>query len=484
MEAEGQRFIYGVTSPAESILNSANNGGRGPKYNTSYSAGINNPTKVRRRRNRTNKTKATRRLNPYLLFGNDRRDDIYSGNPMLSQAEIMKIIAEEWRALPNNIKEHYKTQSIEQKTKLDIMENRTRKPKRSLNDVIRRRPKKALTAYMFFVQDYQPQVIKMNPTIHFNDVMKLVGERWKAMSVEEKTPYEELSKKDQQRYIDEDKQMNGGISTVKPKIKTEQNNLFAKYGSSIFEYFASKMVETLKQDTPEANSDQVNSAIETAWQQMSEDQKYLYFQQNEQEIKDFMSIIDDQLNFENEDQDVKIQKYQNVWNENSPIQLRDIKNIPSALNNCFVKPDLSWVKEELDSNEKIDFPVNIKQNLVLFKSLPEEEYKKSIDEKLKDLEDWIAHIPFHSYEISEKIQSLRDQINSSILSELDTWLLFDSIEKLARINTNITLIQAKVQDTASVDPLRKSIKSSDLEYKQEAITVEEVISIDSIWFDL
>ena len=455
MSSGGQKFIYGVTSPADHILDSLNSGNRAESYShsSSYFGGIDGMPKVKRRRNRTNKTKATRRLNPYLLFGNDRRDEICLGNPTLSQADIMKIIAEEWRTLPNHIKERYKSQSIEQKTQLDIMENKTRKPKGRFSDLSRKRPKKALTAYMFFVQDYQPQVIKMNPTIHFNDVMKLVGEKWRSMSEEEKSPYEELSKRDQQRYIDEDKQMNGGVSTVKPKIKLEKCSIPTKYSTPTFEFFASKMIETLKHDTPEANSDQVNSAIETAWRQMSEEQKYQYFQQNELEIKDFMSIIDDSNNFEDENIE---DNYINMNLENLQTPLWDITNSSSIGDNNFIISELTGIKEEWNTKSKISSLIS----QLSLNSNSDEEYKKLIDSKLSELKIYIDEIPSNSHEISSKIHSLRDKINSSILSELDTWLLFDSIDKLANINRNITSILFNLPSVSSSSSL-----NNDLQYE-------------------
>ena len=237
-----------------------------------------------------------------MLFGNDRRDDIYAGNPTLSQAEIMKIIAEEWRALPKELKDHYKQKSQEEKQLLEASEYGPRKLRKILDDDDRRKPKKAMSAYLWFVQEYQPQVIKMNPNIHFNDVMKLVGEKWKLMSNEEKEPYVELSKLDQKRYYCEEKQLNGGASWIKEEINPEIEQFLAQYSSYTFEFFSSKMNDTLKKDNEEANSDQIKSAIKSAWEQMSNDQKFMYFQQNEQEIKDYISIIDDQLNFWTEDQ--------------------------------------------------------------------------------------------------------------------------------------------------------------------------------------
>ena len=301
MEAP-KRFIYGVTSPLDKNKENEKlgiNSGTYPHKNT-YSKWM-EQFKVKRRRKRTSKTKATRRLNPYLLFGNDRRDDIYAGNPTKSQAEIMKIIAEEWRQLPEHIKDHYKKKSIEEKQMLEVGLHGPKRDRRVLDDE-RRRPKKVKSPYMCFVQCYRPEVIKMNQDIEFNDVMKMVANKWNSMNSEEKKYYEELSRLDQKRYADEDKKYNGEVTTYKVKNDPEKKLFLTQYNLPIFEYFASKMNDTLKQDNQEANQDQIQSAIENAWKKMTDDQKLEYFQENEQEIKDYISILDDQINFWTEDQ--------------------------------------------------------------------------------------------------------------------------------------------------------------------------------------
>ena len=78
----------------------------------------------------------------------------------------------------------------------------------------------------------------MNPDIHFNDVMKLVGEKWKSMSAEEKEQYEEYSRLDQKRYYEEDKKYNGGVSTMKIKSDPERDKFLAQYSAPTFEFFS------------------------------------------------------------------------------------------------------------------------------------------------------------------------------------------------------------------------------------------------------
>ena len=60
-----------------------------------------------------------RRLNPYILYGNDRRDTLCAENPTFSQAQIMKLLAEEWRTLPENTRNYYKQRSIQGKDQVE-----------------------------------------------------------------------------------------------------------------------------------------------------------------------------------------------------------------------------------------------------------------------------------------------------------------------------------------------------------------------------
>ena len=145
---------------------------------------------------------------------------------------------------------------------------------------------------MYFVKDFQPQVFKNNPSIKFSEVMKIVGERWKSMTVEEKAPYEEISR---QRHIE----LNG-MSSYYPTstVKTESNDNNMKeilriYTNAICQFFNSNMTSKLKQDNKEVTDEIIKTAIDSSWVKMSESQKYMYFLQNEKEIKDLHSILQD-----------------------------------------------------------------------------------------------------------------------------------------------------------------------------------------------
>uniref|UniRef100_A0A2P2KL43 FACT complex subunit SSRP1 n=2 Tax=Rhizophora mucronata TaxID=61149 RepID=A0A2P2KL43_RHIMU len=64
-------------------------------------------------------------------------------------------------------------------------------------------PKKALNGYMFFSQVERENVKKNNPGIAFGDITRVIGDKWKSMTAEEKEPYEAMARADKKRYKEE-----------------------------------------------------------------------------------------------------------------------------------------------------------------------------------------------------------------------------------------------------------------------------------------
>lgn len=61
-------------------------------------------------------------------------------------------------------------------------------------------PKRSLSAYMFFANENRDIVRAENPGISFGQVGKLLGEKWKALTPEDKIPYENKAETDKKRY--------------------------------------------------------------------------------------------------------------------------------------------------------------------------------------------------------------------------------------------------------------------------------------------
>ncbi|KAH0579835.1 hypothetical protein H2248_002664 [Termitomyces sp. 'cryptogamus'] len=64
-------------------------------------------------------------------------------------------------------------------------------------------PKRALSAYMFFSQDWRERIKAENPDAGFGEVGKLLGAKWKELDDEEKKPYIEQAAKDKTRAEEE-----------------------------------------------------------------------------------------------------------------------------------------------------------------------------------------------------------------------------------------------------------------------------------------
>ncbi|EJD04969.1 HMG-box [Fomitiporia mediterranea MF3/22] len=64
-------------------------------------------------------------------------------------------------------------------------------------------PKRALSAYMFFSQDWRERVKAENPDAGFGEVGKLLGAKWKEMDESEKRPYIEQAARDKARAEEE-----------------------------------------------------------------------------------------------------------------------------------------------------------------------------------------------------------------------------------------------------------------------------------------
>ncbi|KAF5094934.1 hypothetical protein D0Z03_001959 [Geotrichum reessii] len=64
-------------------------------------------------------------------------------------------------------------------------------------------PKRSLSAYMFFASENRETVRSENPGIAFGQIGRILGERWRALSVEEKEPYEVKAANDKKRYESE-----------------------------------------------------------------------------------------------------------------------------------------------------------------------------------------------------------------------------------------------------------------------------------------
>jgi len=61
-------------------------------------------------------------------------------------------------------------------------------------------PKKPLSAYMFFSQDWRDRVKTESPDATFGETGKILGAKWKELSESDKKPYHDMAARDKKRY--------------------------------------------------------------------------------------------------------------------------------------------------------------------------------------------------------------------------------------------------------------------------------------------
>jgi len=64
-------------------------------------------------------------------------------------------------------------------------------------------PKGSQTAFLFFSADKRAEVRAENPELKMTEIAQQLGTRWKAMSSEDKAPYDEQARADKERYATE-----------------------------------------------------------------------------------------------------------------------------------------------------------------------------------------------------------------------------------------------------------------------------------------
>jgi len=62
------------------------------------------------------------------------------------------------------------------------------------------KPKRALSAFMYYSKEQRDVLKAKNPSITFQEMGKVLGTAWKGLSDAEKAKYVEMSKADQERY--------------------------------------------------------------------------------------------------------------------------------------------------------------------------------------------------------------------------------------------------------------------------------------------
>eukprot|EP00467_Chlorarachnion_reptans_P007869 CAMPEP_0114505740 /NCGR_PEP_ID=MMETSP0109-20121206/11022_1 /TAXON_ID=29199 /ORGANISM="Chlorarachnion reptans, Strain CCCM449" /LENGTH=819 /DNA_ID=CAMNT_0001684215 /DNA_START=201 /DNA_END=2660 /DNA_ORIENTATION=+ len=136
-----------------------------------------------------------------------------------------------------------------------------------------KRPKRARNAFTFFSSATRKKVEEENPEAKFVEVGKLLGERWKALSEEEKKPFMDKANEDKERYQKEKAQFdeeNPGEAGSKRKRKDKNAPKRAK---SAFMLFVQKRRKTVKEENPNLKFGEISKLMGEKWKELPDDEK-------------------------------------------------------------------------------------------------------------------------------------------------------------------------------------------------------------------
>jgi len=140
-------------------------------------------------------------------------------------------------------------------------------------------PKKALSAYNYYMNKNRPRIKAENPTATFGELAKIVSEQFKKLSPEDRQKYDDMASKDKLRYADDMKTYtppadSGGSPAKKKKAKKDPNA--PKKGKTSFMFFSNSIRSTVKTEKPDLSFGEIGKEIGERWKALNPEEKGKY----------------------------------------------------------------------------------------------------------------------------------------------------------------------------------------------------------------
>jgi high mobility group protein B2 len=161
-----------------------------------------------------------RNMSAYLLYQNAMREQFKRENPGMTFGQLAKYTSHMYKNLTPEEKATWEARAQQDKARFDheisqyipppghdargvLIEDLRPKRHKKRGPKDPAAPKRASGAYVFFTNEMRPKVLRDHPGIKFVDLGKVLGERWRALTPEEKKRYEEMASNDKIRFQEE-----------------------------------------------------------------------------------------------------------------------------------------------------------------------------------------------------------------------------------------------------------------------------------------
>mmetsp|Transcript_29053 Transcript_29053/g.41614 ORF Transcript_29053/g.41614 Transcript_29053/m.41614 type:complete len:197 (+) Transcript_29053:235-825(+) len=173
-----------------------------------------------------------------------------------------------------------------------------RRGKKSKKNKDPNKPKRNMSAYFLYSNANRAQIKADNPEASFGDLAKLISEKFKALSDDERKVWENKAVKDKARYEEEmkhyvsisDDDSDGG-GKKKKKVKKDPNA--PKRNMSAYFLYSIAMRSTFKEDNPDASFGDLAKMISVAFKGLSEDEKKMWMKKAEEDKERYLQEMEE-----------------------------------------------------------------------------------------------------------------------------------------------------------------------------------------------
>merc|ERR1719491_367940 len=157
-----------------------------------------------------------RNLSAYLLYQNAMRNQFKGDNPGMTFGQLSKYTSHMYKSLTPQEKAEWELRSQQDKARFEeqmrtyipppghdaqgnLLEHRPT-TKRAKKPKDPNAPKRARGSFVFFTFEMRPKIMIEFPDIKFVEMGSLMGERWRALTPEQKSVFENQAKADKERF--------------------------------------------------------------------------------------------------------------------------------------------------------------------------------------------------------------------------------------------------------------------------------------------
>lgn len=245
----------------------------------------------------------------YIIFCGEHRDKVRKEHPEMSAIDVTSRLGELWKSCKDRKKYEEAAERDKKRYEAEMSsyvapissDDGGKRAGRGKKE--RTGPKRPLTAYMYFCQENRDVVKTENPKMNGKEITTELGVRWKALTEEQKAPYEAKQSTDKTRYESE-KAGNNPVPVKSPaktstkttgkapvktatktaekapkastKTSTKTSTKSEKKKSKGYDFFVSEQTEEIESEHPDWNSRKIATELAKRWKDLSDEDRDTY----------------------------------------------------------------------------------------------------------------------------------------------------------------------------------------------------------------